>query len=1054
MKLAVAFLLCALSAFSQDAQLSGVIQDPSALKVPDAEISVRNEQTGGKRLTQSDASGNYSVPSLNPGVYRIAIHATGFETVIREGVKLEVGDDVRIDFKLRIGDSRTIVIVKGGPPLMNTENASVGTVIDRKFIDELPLNGRGIQTLVELTPGVVVVPVTSTTAGQFAVNGQRSDANYFTVDGVSANFAVGVTSTVGFFLPMLGQAGGGSLPANNLLGNFNNLFTPDSLQEFQIQTSTFAPEFGRSPGAQVGLATRSGANRYSGGLFEYLRNDKTDASDWFSNQQGLPKPPLRFNNFGGTLGGPIQIPRLYNGHDRSFFFFSLDDLVMRQPQTPQYLVVPSNEVRSAALPLLAPLLSAFPLPNVAPSSIGLTDPNLAAYVGSYSVQNNQRTYGLRLDHYFSDKLTGFARYNQSPSQVIGAFLDEPGLERYQINTQALTFGLTQMLSPKRVNEMRLNGSTQSEKFSFLLGGIGSAKSPPDSLLFPPGYSAANSNVEVALNSDCTPFFLLGTEWQSRSRQVQAVDNFSYNSGTHQFKFGADYRWLSPVANLPKLASIYYFDDAGLDSGIASRLIVARSQGTNAYVIRAFSAYAQDTWRASRSLAITYGLRWELDPAPHVSSGQIGAVQQLSSLTDLSNLTPTLPGRPFYRTRYLNLAPRVGLAWEIFDGQTRQTVLRAGAGSYYDLGQSGFENDLNVFPTTLATYLNVPFGSFPTGSSVPAFTYSPSVAAGPGYTLPRVYQWNMTLEQSFGQQTVSAAYVGSLGRHLVGSSLLDLIFLPVPGNASSIPELTILASEFSSSYNAMQLQFNRRMSQRVQAMVSYTWSHSIDNLSDDLNSSSELSGISYDVLLHPNLNRGSSDFDIRHSMNGAVLVDLPSPRNGIGALLLNNWTADSIFFARSAPPIDLATIGLNGDIRPNSVAGEPMFLYGAGYPGGKTLNPAAFSAPAPSAVEGSLGRNVLRGFGAWQIDFALHREIKLSERIALQFRAEAFNVLNHPNFANPSFPNDPQTELFPGFLPSQATLATGLGETGAQGQLNPLFQIGGPRSMQFALRLRF
>jgi Carboxypeptidase regulatory-like domain len=332
-KLLFAGALGASFLFGQNAQLSGLIQDPSALKIPGAEITLRNEQTGGKRVTKSNDDGLYSIFSLNPGVYRISVHAANFETVIREGIKLDVGESARLDFDLRIGDSHTEVTVHSDAPQINTEDASVGTVIDREIIDQMPLNGRGIQSLIELTPSVVVTPVVDATRGQFAVNGQRTDANYFTVDGVSANFSAGdatqVTNESGRNFS-IGQAGGGMLPANNFLGTFSNLVSPDALQEFKIQTSTFAPEYGRSPGAQIGLITRSGGNLYSGSLFEYFRNDKADANDWFSNQLAMPKPPLRFNNFGGTLGGPVRIPHLYNGHDRTFFFLSVEDLVLTQ----------------------------------------------------------------------------------------------------------------------------------------------------------------------------------------------------------------------------------------------------------------------------------------------------------------------------------------------------------------------------------------------------------------------------------------------------------------------------------------------------------------------------------------------------------------------------------------------------------------------------------------------------------------------------------------------------------------------------------------------------
>jgi hypothetical protein len=329
-------------ALCQQAQIAGLIRDPAGLNVRGAEVSVRNEETGGRRQTLTNNSGFYSVASLNPGTYRILVRSSGFETIVQEGVQLAVGDNARLDFTLRLGDSRTIVTVEGGHPLINMEDASIGTVIGRDIIDKMPLNGRGIQSLIELTPGVEAVPVTSDNAGQFSVNGQRSVSNYFTVDGVSANFGAGVVSHVNSVSVgvSISQAGGAQLPANNLMGTFSNLVSPDALLEFRIQTSTFAPEFGRMPGAQIGLTTRFGTDRYSGSLFEYFRNDAFDSNDWFNNRAGGPKSPLRFNNFGGTLGGPVRIPRLHRADDRTFFFFSFEDLVMRQPQPPAHCPSP------------------------------------------------------------------------------------------------------------------------------------------------------------------------------------------------------------------------------------------------------------------------------------------------------------------------------------------------------------------------------------------------------------------------------------------------------------------------------------------------------------------------------------------------------------------------------------------------------------------------------------------------------------------------------------------------------------------------------------------
>jgi hypothetical protein len=1044
--LAPVFVLCAGVAIGQNAELSGLIQDPSNSGVSGAEVSIRNEQTGGRRNTRSNGSGFYSLPALSPGDYRLSIHAMGFETVVREGINLEVGENARIDFSLRLGDFRTEVTVHGGPALINSENASVGTVIDRDIIDKMPLNGRGIQSLIELSPGVVAVPVVATSRGQFAINGQRSDANYYTVDGISANFAVANPLSPTYGAPLLTQAGGATIPANNFLGTFSNLVSPDALQEFKIQTSTFAPEFGRSPGAQIGLVTRSGTNRYSGSLFEYFRNDKTDASDWFVNQQALPKPPLRFNNFGGTLGGPVRIPHLYNGRDRTFFFLSVEDLVVRQPQPPISFPVPTLQARQNAPPLVAEFLNAYPLPNRSSGPIG--DPTItgiAEYAGSSSLQQDQQTYGLRLDHAFSDKLMSFVRYNRAPSKRLGEDTSF-NAGRYTIGTETLTVGLTQGFTPNLVNEIRMNGSRQFAKSQTDINRLGSAQRPPDSLFFPSGYSSNDSAVVFSVYP--ASLRALGLSEQDGSRQLQAVGNLSYYMGTHQFKVGADYRWFSPVTTLPRLISIVSFPSLygplGAYSGtVPQASVLFDNIPSTAFVVEAFSAYAQDTWKLRRKITLTYGLRWEVDPAPRVSAGQAPIIRGVTSPGDLSTAYRVPPGKRIYPTSWSNFAPRLGIGWQVHDGSARKTVLRVGAGRFFDLGQGGFES-LGYHAPTLVNYTNQPLGS-PSGgspSTVPVPGGGTVLGPAQDYKLPYTWQWNLTLEQSFGKQTFSAGYIGALGRRLIGwASSLE------GGVASSI----VLSNAASSSYHAMQLQFNRRFSSRLHMLVSYTWSHSIDSLSADVPY-----GLPYtpDPLLFDPRAHGSSDFDVRHGLNGSIIAALPSPRGRIAGLLFGNWTANSIFFARSAVPTDLI-LAPPAD-RPDVVPDQPLYLYGSGFPGGKSFNRAAFSIP-PAGRDGNLGRNVLRGLGAWQIDFSLHREFRLSEGLSLQIRAEAFNIFNHPNFANPSDPYTPGRLTLapgPGFGSSTQMLARGLSSTNAVGQLSSLFQIGGPRSLQFALRLRF
>jgi hypothetical protein len=309
-----------------------------------------------------------------------------------------------------------------------------------------------------------------------------------------------------------------------------------------------------------------------------------------------------------------------------------------------------------------------------------------------------------------------------------------------------------------------------------------------------------------------------------------------------------------------------------------------------------------------------------------------------------------------------------------------------------------------------------------------------------------------MEQSIGQQTFSAGYVGALGRRLIG-------WIIASGNGTVTPTYDfVMNNDSNSSYNAMQLQFNR-LSSRLHVLVSYTWSHSINDLSQDI--PYPVFGI-YSLPFDPRA-WGSSDFDVRHSLNGSIIAALPSPHGGIAGLLFRNWTANSIFFARSALPTDLIMPSLgSGNVfdysgyRPDVVLGQPLYLYGPGFPGGKSFNGAAFSIP-PNGLDGDLGRNVLRGLGAWQIDFSLHRDFRLSEGLSLQLRAEAFNILNHPNFANPSDPGSPGRLTFapgPGFGSASETLANGLGPSNVLGQVSSVFQVGGPRSMQFALRIRF
>jgi hypothetical protein len=319
--LIVCLLAHAVHAQSATATITGIITDEKQAVIAKGSITAVNEATRLARRTTSGEGGYFTIPLLPPGNYTLTVEHDGFAPARISGVMLNVGDQRAIQIQLKVGGVGETVEIKGDAGVQ--ESPAVGTVVDRQFVANLPLNGRSFQSLIALAPGVVQTKASAAAPGQFSVNGQRADANYFTVDGVGANIG---HST---FLGMIGNSGG-NIPGLTAVGGTNNLVSIDALQEFKIETSTYAPEFGRTPGGQISLVTRSGTNEYHGTLFEYFRNDALDANDWFANSLGQGRSALRQNNFGGVLGGPLRLPKeafgpfAYDGRNRTFFFFSYE----------------------------------------------------------------------------------------------------------------------------------------------------------------------------------------------------------------------------------------------------------------------------------------------------------------------------------------------------------------------------------------------------------------------------------------------------------------------------------------------------------------------------------------------------------------------------------------------------------------------------------------------------------------------------------------------------------------------------------------------------------
>jgi hypothetical protein len=1055
--LLVASVPSALRAQSTSASLTGRISDPSKALIADAKIAAINTGTNVRYETTSNASGEYYLAYLRPGPYRIEIEKAGFKKLIKPGVILHVQDALAIDFEMAVGSASESITVEAGVPVVNTEWATVSTVIDRTFVENIPLNGRSFQTLISLTPGTVVTATAFDDQGQFSVNGQRADANYFTVDGVSANFGV-----TGYF-PLV-QAAGGALPALSASGGTNSLVSVDAMQEFRIQTSSFAPEFGRTPGGQISILTRSGTNAFHGTLFEYFRNSVLDADDWFVNANHLSKPAERQNDFGGVFGGPLL-------KDKTFFFFSYEGLRLRQPAT-QETTVPDATSRQQAPPSMQLFLNAFPVANGPEIGAGL-----AQFNSGYSNPSSLDAYSFRVDHTINAKLNLFGRYNYSPSSTDqrGPFGVLSTTQSLSSSVQTLTVGLTGLIKPEISNEVRANYSNQRVSTRFAVDHFGGAAPIPDSALFPGGFSSPTSNFELFM--DGVGGYSQGLQGTDEQRQVNFIDNLSIVHGGHQIKLGTDYRWLSPFSRPEVYAQ--FVELAGVAcpvppspctgyarSGTAEFVGVGALQ-TDTLLARNFSLYGQDTWKMTPRFTVTYGLRWDINPS---LKGKTLANQPftLTGLNDPATIALAPRGTPLYDTTYGNVAPRVGVAYQLSSVRNWGTVLRGGFGTFYDLGLGSLGGASSYFPyQSENVFAGVPFPLSPENAVPPPITTSPPVntivVADPHLKLPRTYQWNVVLEQSLGSsQSLSLTYIGAVGR-----DLLRVINL-VPGSVNlNFQFISVTNNTATSDYDALQVQFERRLSHGLQALASYSLSRSIDIASTDAfaNYLNTPGGGTYQ-----NADRADSDFDIRHAFTAAVTYDLPSPgRHRAVRAAFGGWSLDGFVVARSAPPADVVgavyeAAGIALAPRPNVEPGVPLELYGSQYPGGKAFNntPGAVIGgcpdglpsigpfcPPPNGQQGDFGRNVLRAFGAWQADFALQRRFHITENVGLIFRSEFFNIFNHPNFGSP---DNVLSDTH--FGQSTQTLSSSLGSGGANGGFSPLYQVGGPRSIQLALKLQF
>jgi len=1044
---------------TETATVSGLVTDRTAAAVSGAEVRLQSAERGTVTTTTTNNSGIYVFPNVQPGQYQISIQKQGFKQVDLLGLIVNIQDHIDQNFRLEVGSVNESVTVEAGASMINTMDASVSTVVDQTYVKNMPLNGRSFQDLILLTPGVVTQTPQANNpgvtglgmTGEFSVNGQRPESNYYTVDGVSANGG----ATAGLNM-VIGAGPSGSVPTATALGTTQALVSIDDLQEFRVQSSTYSAEHGRNPGGQFAFETKSGTNQWHGTAYDYLRNGAIDAQDWFNDYFGKPEPALRQNDFGGTLGGPVRIPGLYNGKDKTFFFVSYEGLRLVAPQAATVTFVPDAALRANTVAPLNQVLNAFPVQS--PNGIDDTAHGVAQFIGSWSNPSSIDSTSVRLDQVVNDKLRLFVRFSDVPSKSTIRETQPTGGNPSMSQTTAYTprsytAGASSVFASRLSNEFRLNYSSNEVTARAVIDSFGG--STPVDLAQLTG-SSVDSQPEVILQYAGYRIVMLQQRISAVQRQWNLVDTVDLSWGRHHFKFGIDYRRLTPIATPPNSAHLFdYFSVAAVQANRALTIAVSTVPFYPLYTN--FSAFAQDEWRMSHKLSLSLGLRWDVNPAPGVTQGSNAYTVQGSGPNTWA-LAPQ--GTPLWQTAWYNFAPRLGAAYILRGTPGREIVVRGGGGVFFDTGQQqgsfGFDG-----PGFQA--VKVQPGAFPSPAAPSPVIVNPPVPGSYGaqpivfpahLQLPYTLQWNASIEQALGSsQVLTVSYVGAHAGRLLREAQIS-----TPSNPNAKTFLFV-DSGLMSDYDALQIQFRRRLSRGLTTLASYTWSHCMDYGSQNYT-------LGYQ--------RGNCDFDVRHNFSTAFSYDLPNlGENRFQRAVFHNWGLDDRLTARTGFPITLngnqnfdSATGQSFNSGLDLVSGQSVYLYGSnctsvlqgmgdllpgqGCPGGRAINPNAFAPPASGL--GNAPRNFVRGFGAWQMDLALRRDFPIHEGLKLQFRAEAFNIFNHPNFGTISaFCGG--TPGVPGCTNRQFGQATGtLAST--LGVLSPLYQQGGPRSMQFALRLVF
>ena len=981
---ALGLLLGALGSFGQStATVQGVITDQTGAAVPAAKIFIRNTQTSEERVSQTDSAGFYLAPSLTPGEYRLTATAPGMATTVATGVLLGVGQTVVQDFALKLASTSETVEIQGSVPVIETGSVSVSTVINQRTVQEIPLNGRHFVDLGLLIPGSVTPPqngfLTAPLRGQgsFGLNtaGNREDTVNFMINGINLND-----------------------PAQNQI-----TFQPsiNTVSEFKVDNSTYSAEYGRNSGAIVNIATRSGGNAFHGEAFEFLRNHAMDARNYF-NRKPVLQSPFKRNQFGAAVGGPIW-------KDHTFFFFSYEGLRQRQGLTINQTVFSDAQRAQAAAIGNATVQRLLPLIPAANSGTAL-------FVGSATAPVNIDQGTANISHVFGakDRINGYLALQQDLRQ-------EPTLQSNNIpgfgdtresRRQIATFNETHVFSPSTVNEVRLGYNRIHIVFA-----PNAALNPAD-FGMNVGVSTAIGLPQITVTDINLNFGGPSGFPQGRGDYVAVLsDTLSYVKGRHSFKFGGEVRRQNNNAFGQTPGTLTFNTVTDFFNGQAARFTANATPTSSRTFATSVAGFVVDQFKATPGLILDLGLRYEWNGTP------VEAMNRFTGF-DATSLSLVRVGSPGYEQVFqqsrLNFQPRAGLAWDMFS--SHKTVLRA---AY------AIQTDQPVFNLVTPENSNPPFAN-PVSFAGPGFvTFANAITAAQAagslsptivsrdYRNPYVQSWNVNVQQELpGDLGLMIGYFGNKGTHLrIQRNLNQFVpgtttrpYAAISANSPISPgialgNIPVNESTGNSLYNALWITATKRFSHNLQFNSSYTWSKSLDY--NSLNSQNITVQNSYNLRA----DRGLSDFDARHRFVFSGIYDLPFRGNR----LVEGWEFAGILQLQTGNPINILTnnsaytgtatmrpdvLGpVETGLRPapnGNVLWFPLFsgCVGAATPG------CVFLTPTPVHF-GNLGRNVIIGPGFQNLDFSLIKTTKITERVSVQFRADGFDVFNHPNFGQPN-----------------------------------------------------